>query len=104
LACDAVTTARLGDPNAAEFSSWLLDVGHGCNSNENGKIRIPNEMLVNEAADLINSIYPGIDSPQPPPPQYFLDRMILAPRNLDVLDINHDILDKMAGNACVLQR
>ena len=87
-----------GDPNAAEFSQWLLDVGHGRNSNENGKVLIPNEMLVNDANDLVNSIYPGIDLPQPPSPEYFLDRMILAPRNLDVSDVNNAILNRMAGD------
>ena len=55
-----------GDPDAAEFSQWLLDVG---------QVRIPNEMLINDAANLVNSIYPGNDSPQP--------STFLSPRSSD---------------------
>jgi len=73
------------DPEAEEFSKWLLDVGHGRNSNENGKIRIPNDMLVRNAHELIDSIYPGIDSQASPSPEYFLNRMILAPRNATIV-------------------
>jgi len=47
--------------------------------------------------DLTSSIYPGIDSNPPPPPDYFLNRMILAPRNVDVRDINEKILESMSG-------
>ncbi|KAF8054764.1 hypothetical protein FPV67DRAFT_1396926, partial [Lyophyllum atratum] len=48
-------------------------------------------------SSLIDFIYPAIDSVNPPPPEYFLDRMILAPRNSDVSDINDIVLDRMAG-------
>ena len=54
-------------------------------------------MGVNDAANLVNSIYPGIDSPQPPPPKYFLNHMVLAPCNLDVSDVNN-ILNHMASD------
>ncbi|KAJ7706679.1 hypothetical protein B0H17DRAFT_855420, partial [Mycena rosella] len=33
----------------------------------------------------------------PPPPDYFLNRMILAPRNCDVNEMNTEILCKMSG-------
>jgi len=85
------------DPEGEEFSRWLLDVGHGQNSDERGKVLIPADMLVQDAASLIDFVYPGIDSPEPPPPDYFLNQMILAPRNADVSDINDTILDCMAG-------
>ncbi|KAF8183702.1 hypothetical protein BJ912DRAFT_813838, partial [Pholiota molesta] len=48
---------------------------------------------------LIDSIYPAINFGNcPPEPEYFLNRMILAPRNIDVDGINRSILDKMAGD------
>lgn len=47
----------------------------------------------------MNFVYPNLQSTIPPPPQYFLDRMILAPRNSDVNDINETLLDKMTGDA-----
>lgn len=58
-----------------------------------------------QAADedsLVQFIYPGIGSDPPPSPDFFLDRMILAPRNVDVSAINHRILDEMAGDETVL--
>lgn len=58
-------------------------------------------MLVSDASALIDFIYPDIDSPNAPPPDYFLNRMILAPQNSDVADLNDIILDRMAGDAQV---
>jgi ATP-dependent exoDNAse (exonuclease V) alpha subunit len=49
------------------------------------------------AFDMISFIYPGVDTVPPPPPDYFLNRMILAPRNTDVNDMNTEILGRMAG-------
>ncbi|KAJ7195473.1 hypothetical protein GGX14DRAFT_319684, partial [Mycena pura] len=34
-----------------------------------------------------------------PLPEYFLNRMILASRNVDVFQINDTVLDKMSGNS-----
>jgi ATP-dependent exoDNAse (exonuclease V) alpha subunit len=56
-------------------------------------------MRAESANSLIASIYPAIDTTPPPPPEYFLNRMILAPRNIDVGDINQEILDRMAGDS-----
>ena len=56
-------------------------------------------MRMESANSLIKSIYPAIDSTPPPPPEYFLNRMILAPRNVDVGEINQEILDRMAGDS-----
>jgi hypothetical protein len=42
-------------------------------------------------------VYPGISNDPPPPPEYFLNRMILAPRNADLSEINKDVLGCMAG-------
>ncbi|KAH9958684.1 hypothetical protein BGW80DRAFT_1135980, partial [Lactifluus volemus] len=46
---------------------------------------------------LIDSIYADIDCSPPPPPDYFLTRTILAPRNSDVEALNDAVLDRMQG-------
>ncbi|KAF8841618.1 hypothetical protein BDN67DRAFT_867648, partial [Paxillus ammoniavirescens] len=46
---------------------------------------------------LINIIYPRLSSTVQPPPEYFLNRMILSARNSDVEDINSDVLTRMCG-------
>jgi hypothetical protein len=88
-----------GGQEAQEFAQWLLDVGHGRNLIDENKIRFPDNMRVNSADSLIESIYPAIDSTPSPPPEYFLSRMILAPRNIDVGEINQEILDRMASDS-----
>ncbi|EAU86521.2 transcriptional factor B3 [Coprinopsis cinerea okayama7 len=85
------------DPSSIGFAQWLIDVGHGQNLSDDNHLDFPQDMRSPSSNSLINFIYPGIDSPTPPPAQYFLDRMILAPRNADVSDLNEGILDKMAG-------
>ena len=86
-----------GDQDTQEFARWLLDVGHGRNLIDNNKVCFPDHMQVQSADSLIESIYPAVDSAPPPPPEYFLNRMILAPRNIDVAEINQEILDRMQG-------
>ena len=90
-----------GDPDAENFAQWLLDIGHGRNSDESGKVKIPHDMLASDTESLINYVYPDIDSSPPPPPEYFLNRMILAPRNTDVNDVNEAILNCMDGEEAV---
>jgi len=80
------------------FAKWLLEVGHGTNMDENGKILLPENMVTTSSIFLINWIYGEmIGLPTPPPPAYFLQRAILAPRNADVRQTNLDILGKMPG-------
>ena len=76
------TNMRLqNSPEDAEFSQWLLDIGHGRNLDENSKINIPPSMVTFDEDELINRIYAGIENIQsiPPPLDYFLDHAILAP-------------------------
>lgn len=87
------------DPNSRDFSNWLLDVGHGRNCDERGMVHIPDAMRVTSYGALTDFIYAGVEVNPPPPPTFFLDRMILAPRNVDVADVNHEILERMAGDA-----
>ena len=86
-------------PEDTAFSRWLLDIGHGRNIDNDGKIEIPPSMVTFNEDDLINTIYEGIEqlSLTPPPIDYFLDHAILAPRNVDVRDTNEKILQKMPG-------
>lgn len=87
-----------GDADAREFAQWLLEVGHGQNMTSDNQVRFPEYMRVYDAATLIDSIYPAINTDPPPPSEYFLNRMILAPRNVDVEGINRLILDRMVGD------
>ncbi|RXW11836.1 hypothetical protein EST38_g14019 [Candolleomyces aberdarensis] len=87
------------DPQAAEFAQWLLDVGHGQGLDEHSKFTIPDELRVQTYDDLVNFVYAGIDQSPPPPPEWFLNRMILAPRNSDVAESNRRILGCMAESS-----
>lgn len=86
--------------DAQEFAQWLLKVRHSQNMNTNSQIQFPDGMRVDNSDSLIASIYPGIGSIPPPPPDYFLNRMILAPCNADVGDMNQKILECMSGEVC----
>lgn len=85
-------------PEEQDFANWLLDVGHGRDISNDGTIALPTDMTCQTIPSLIDFIYPGIGTQPPPPPEYFLDRAILAPRNADVADINHTVLDRMTGD------
>ena len=89
--------------NKLSFAQWLLDVGHGRHVDSNEYINIPPSMITLSEDDLINKIYGDIGeiSHTPPPIDYFLERAILAPRNVDVQDTNDKILQKMPGHEIV---
>src|SRR6266446_5433043 len=55
-------------------------------------------MQSNDIESLMNFIYPHVDSSPSPPPEYFLNQMILAPCNTDVNDVNNKLLDHMHGD------
>jgi len=86
-------------PDAHSFSSWLLEIGHGHGLADNATVQLPREIISPDANTFINETYPGIQSSPPPPPDYFLNRMILSPRNSDVADLNTRILNMMPGEA-----
>jgi hypothetical protein len=85
------------DPDAEEFGKWLLEIGHGRTSDDEGRVEIPQDIRSKDIDSLMNFVYPNLDS-QTPPPEYFLNRIILAPRNSDVNDVNEILLDRMAGD------
>jgi ATP-dependent DNA helicase PIF1 len=81
-----------------QYSRWLLDIGHGRNVDQDGNTNIPSQMVTFEEETLIHDIYHDIsESNDPPPPEYFLNHAILAPRNTDVQDTNEKILSRMPG-------
>lgn len=85
------------NPSAASYQAWLLDIGHGRTRDADGTVAIPHEMIIRSPQQLIDFIYPNIDHNSPPSPDYFSQRMILAPRNTDVDDINLEVLNRMGG-------
>jgi hypothetical protein len=90
-------TRGASDPNVQAFSSWLLDIGHGRGRAADETIRLPQGMVAPDLDTFISQVYPGIGLAPHPPGDYFLDRMILAPRNSDVGDLNRRILKSMSG-------
>ncbi len=74
-------------PENAVFAQWLLDIDHGRVhvDGDYTKIAIPSHMLRHSVDNLISSIYHDMDTGHaPPPPKYFLNRIILSTRNEDI--------------------
>jgi hypothetical protein len=90
-------------PENTSFANWLLDVGHGRLTDNDGYIDIPQSMIVSTEDELISKIYGDIHKVllTPPPITYFLDHAILAPRNVDVQETNEKILQKMNGQEII---
>ena len=65
----------------------------------NKMIQVPQSMVGANLNGLINRIYPGIGNLRTQDDQYFLDRIILCPRNDEVHDINEAILQQFNPNA-----
>lgn len=86
------------DAEEADFARWLLDVGHGRNNMVDGTVELPDGMVCRDCDTLVDAIYPEISGPTPPP-QYFLERTILAARNGDVDGINENVLRRLAGES-----
>jgi len=81
------------------FGQWLLTVGHGQNLTNDGCTILPKHIVNTDPQIFITKLYGDMfNASSPPPPQYFLDRAILAPKNKDVHKTNQIILDHMPGN------
>jgi len=59
---------------------------------DNEMIQVPQSIVCASLNTLINRIYPKIGNPGAQNDQYFLDHIILCPRNNEVHDINKAIL------------
>ena len=62
-------------------------------------IQVPQSMVCANLNGLINRIYLGISNTRAQDDQYFLDRIILCPRNDQVHDINEAILQQFNPTA-----
>ena len=84
---------RLGHSEADnQHAQWLLEIGAGSTMDNNEMIQVPQSMVCANLNGLINRIYPGIGNSRAQDDQYFLDHIILCPRNDQVHDINEAIL------------
>lgn len=84
----------------SHFAQWLLDIGHGTSiptRDDAGPVPLPPDLITTNFSDLITFVYSGVGSTPPPPPEYFLNRSILAARNIDIAETNQHILDSMSG-------
>ena len=82
-----------------QYAQWLLKIGTGSTIDDNEMIQVPQSMVYTNLNALINRIYPGISNPRAQDDQYFLDSIILCPRNNQVHDINEAILQQFNPTA-----
>ena len=86
-----------------EFAEWLLEVGEDriptIRGLENNIIRLPNDIILpsQNINDLINFVYSNFTTHFNP--QYLVERAILAPKNVDVNNVNTIIMDQFPGEA-----
>ncbi|KAF7372308.1 ATP-dependent DNA helicase [Mycena venus] len=85
-------------PEESQFAEWLLDIGYGRTNRADNTVDLPPGMACRNSGVLIDSVFPGIEGPIPPP-NYFLERTILAARNGDVDDLNDTVLSRMPGDS-----
>jgi hypothetical protein len=91
-----------GDPEMAEFATWLLEVGEGDNipHNQTGAdINFKPSMRVASHDTLIDKIYENLSTPNHANDQYFKNCTILTPWNDDVIILNKKILAKFPGES-----
>jgi len=75
-----------------QHAQWLLEIGAGSTMDDNEMIQVPWSMVCANLNALINRMYLGIGNLRTQDDQYFLDHIILYPRNDEVHDINEAIL------------
>jgi ATP-dependent DNA helicase PIF1 len=81
----------------------LLGLGHGDTVDANtasGSITLPPNIVCTDQADLIRFLYGTTPHESTPLPQYFYDRVLLAPLNDDVRKLNLHILHLFPGTVC----
>jgi len=82
-----------------QHAQWLLEIGAGSTMDDSEMIQVSQSMVCANINALINRIYPGIGNTRPQDDQYFLDCIILCPRNDEMHDINEAILQQFNPNA-----
>jgi ATP-dependent DNA helicase PIF1 len=86
------------------FATWQLEVGQGMHTDEGGEITLPGNFKCedNRVNSLINTIYPGISTPNlPNSEQYFSECTILSTLNAEVDCLNAEVLKRFSGDAHV---
>jgi hypothetical protein len=85
-----------------DFAKWQLEVGQGKHTDEGCNISLPDHLRCREntVASLIDTIYPGISTPNLPN-QYFSEHAVLSILNADVDSLNKYVLGKFPGQAKV---
>ena len=68
-----------------QHAQWLLEIGAGSTMDDNEMIQVPQSIVCANLNALINRIYLGIGNSRAQDDQYFLDCIILCPRNDEVL-------------------
>lgn len=92
---------RLSDPLAdAPYAAWIQAVGNTPPSDPNGLIPIPPNMVAvnHNLSEFLSRIYGNLETLPPPPPEFFLDRAILAPTNDAVISMNSTMLAQFPGH------
>jgi hypothetical protein len=84
----------------ADFAKWQLDVGHGKHTDQDLNISLPERFMCRENTvdSLIQTIYPGIDTPNHPD-SYYSERTILSSLNSAVDSLNSSVLAKFPGDS-----
>jgi hypothetical protein len=87
-------------PAEREFAKWQLDIGQGKHIDQQGNTPLPHNFRCDEntVGSLIDTIYPGIHTPNLPP-EYFSQRTILSCLNDDVDSLNTNVLEKFPGQS-----
>ena len=88
------------------FGNQILAIGEG-RTTINDTIQWPTEGIVanNSIQSLAETVFPGLSNPNSPPPSsaYLADRVLLAPRNDTVTELNKILLNSMPGQVCTFR-
>ena len=82
-----------------QHAQWLLEIGARSTMDNNEIIQVFQSMVCANLNALINRIYSGIGNSRAQDNQYFLDCIILCPKNDQVHDINKAILQQFNPTA-----
>jgi ATP-dependent DNA helicase PIF1 len=88
--------------NVAEFAEWILQIGDGKNTNDEGDdwVKIPKDIILHKGEDpkeeIVKSTYPNLQQNYRDR-EFLEERAILCPRNETVEKINDYIMSQIQG-------